>query len=100
MHTRYLFSLLPALIVIVGGTACAQSPAASRAEKMRTELNKRFSAADSNVDGRLTRDEARGKMPMVYQNFDAIDTTRSGAVTMADIEAYAVTRSGQRRAER
>ncbi|AGU49991.1 EF-hand-like domain-containing protein [Variovorax paradoxus B4] len=78
--------------------ACAQTADASRTAQLRTELHKRFAAADSNTDGRLTRDEARGKMPRVYRDFDAIDSTRAGAVTMAQIEAYAAARprSGRR----
>lgn len=82
---------LPLLLAAVSFAACAQAPDAGRAEQMRAELHKRFVAADTNVDGRLTRDEARGKMPWVYRNFDAIDSAHTGSVTMAQIEAYAVT---------
>ncbi|UVH60305.1 EF-hand domain-containing protein [Variovorax paradoxus] len=88
MTTRHV---LPLLLAAVSFAACAQAPDAGRAEQMRTELHKRFGAADTNVDGRLTRDEARGKMPWVYRNFDAIDSAHAGSVTMAQIEAYAVT---------
>lgn len=35
------------------------------------------------------REEAKGRMPGVYRNFDAIDTAHTGAVTMEQIEAYA-----------
>jgi len=88
MTTRHL---LPLLLAAVSFAACAQAPDVGRVEQMRTELHKRFGAADTNVDGRLTRDEARGKMPWVYRNFDAIDSARAGSVTMAQIEAHAVT---------
>ena len=71
--------------------ACARTPDSGRAAQMRTELHKRFGAADIDVDGRLTRDEARGKMPWVYRNFDAIDSARAGSVTIQQIEAYAMT---------
>ncbi|HPR45397.1 MAG TPA: calcium-binding protein, partial [Ottowia sp.] len=57
----------------------------------------RFGAADTNVDGRLTRDEAKGHMPWVYRNFDAIDTAHTGAVTMQQIEAYAASTRRSRR---
>lgn len=87
MKTRYTW---PLLLAACSFAACAQAPDGGRVAQMRAELNKRFAAADINVDGRLTRDEARGKMPRVYRDFDAIDTTHAGAVTMAQIEAYAV----------
>ena len=88
MTTRHV---LPLLLAAVSFAACAQAPDAGRAEQMRAELHKRFGAADINVDGRLTRDEARGKMPWVYRNFDAIDSARAGSVTIQQIEAYAMT---------
>lgn len=67
-----------------------------RLAQVRAELQKRFAAADANGDGKLTRDEAKGKMPRVEKNFDAIDTAHTGAVTLADIEAFALAQRGQR----
>lgn len=37
-------------------------------------------------------------MPWVSKNFDAIDTARKGSVTLAEIEAYAMTQRGARQA--
>ena len=76
--------ILPALLLLAtlcatSAQAQAQQPAPARAEKLRTEAHQRFGAADTNVDGRLTRDEAKGHMPWVYRNFDAIDTAHTGA---------------------
>lgn len=85
------------LLALTSVAACAQAPGGQRAERMQTELRKRFGAADTNVDGQLTRDEA-SKMPWVSKNFDAIDTTRKGSVTLAEIEAYAMTQRGARQA--
>ena len=75
----------------------AQSPNAARLEKARTELQKRFDAADTNKDGKLTREEAQAKMPKVYKNFDAIDTHHTGAVSLADIETFVVSKKGSRK---
>ncbi|MDF1484904.1 hypothetical protein PY257_06840 [Ramlibacter sp. H39-3-26] len=89
---------------LAGTAAQAQStPAApagdgSRGERMRETLHKRFGAADANTDGHLTRDEAKDKMPWVYKNFDAIDASHGGSVTMADIEAYMARQRAGRRA--
>lgn len=89
---------LPALLAgaMLSAQALAQAPDPGRQEQLRTELRKRFGAADTNVDGRLTREEAKGKMPGVYRNFDAIDSAHTGAVTMEQIEAYAGSRRGRR----
>jgi Ca2+-binding EF-hand superfamily protein len=55
-------------------------------EKMQKTMRERFAAADKNGDGQLTRDEANGKMPRVYDNFQIIDHDRKGYVTFQDIE--------------
>jgi hypothetical protein len=59
-------------------------------------LAQRFGAANVTHDGRLTRDQAAAGMPLVAQNFDAIDIDRKGYVTLPEVRAFAV----QRRAER
>ncbi|HWH81866.1 MAG TPA: EF-hand domain-containing protein [Burkholderiaceae bacterium] len=90
--------LLAAVCALGAVAASAQSaPDAERAQKMQAELQKRFAAADANGDGRLTKEEAKGKMPMVYQHFDAIDSAHSGGVTLADIAAFARSQRGARK---
>ena len=91
-HSRaaLLFALaLPASAVF------AQAVDADRAQHLQAALQKRFAAADANGDGKLTKDEAKGKMPMVYQHFDEIDAAHTGAITMADIVAYARAHRGE-----
>lgn len=60
----------------------------SRAARMDNELKARFTKADVNGDGKLTRDEAKGKMPRVYANFDKIDVNHVGYLTVEDIENF------------
>jgi hypothetical protein len=67
----------------------AQGVNSARLEKMRADLQKHFTAADTNADGRLSRDEAKGGMPRVYRNFDAIDTEKTGVITLEQIAAFA-----------
>lgn len=95
---RMATSAWASLLVLTSVAACAQTPGGQRAERMQTELRKRFGSADTNVDGQLSREEASAKMPWVSKNFDAIDTARKGSVTMAEIEAYAMTQRGARQA--
>jgi len=84
-------------LLVMGTAAHAQAPNAARLEKARGELHKRFEAADTNKDGKLTREEAQAKMPMVYKNFDAIDTGHAGTISLADIEVFLATRKGSRK---
>jgi hypothetical protein len=89
-------------LAIIGSMALvavahAQAPDTARMQKARNELQKRFAAADLNKDGKLTREEAQAKMPMVYKNFDAIDTGRTGAVTPGDIGAFMASKKGARK---
>ena len=39
-------------------------------------------------DGHLTRQQAADAMPLVAQNFDAIDRDGKGYVTLSEIEAF------------
>ena len=59
-------------------------------------LAQRFAAANVTHDGRLTRAQAQAGMPVVAQNFDAIDIDRKGFVTLPEVRSFVQ----QRRAER
>lgn len=74
----------------------AQGADSARQEKMRAELQKRFTAADANADGRLSRDEAKRGMPRIYRNFDAIDAEKTGSVSLEQIAAFAEKQGGRR----
>jgi Mg-chelatase subunit ChlI len=87
-----------ALALSLPMAACfAQGVDGERAQQMAADLQKRFAAADANGDGRLTKDEAKGKMPFVYKHFDEIDTAHSGSIAIADIAAFARTKQAGRR---
>jgi hypothetical protein len=91
------FYVLPVLLALTSLTGCARVAAGGRAAQMQAQLKQHFAEADSNGDGRLTRDEARGKMPWVYRNFDAIDGANTGSLTMDQIQAYAVAQGRSRK---
>jgi hypothetical protein len=88
-------ALAAALLASAAGSF-AQTAAGDRGQKMAAQMQKRFAAADANGDGRLTKDEAKGKMPFVYKHFDEIDTAHSGSVGMADIAAFAHARKSEK----
>lgn len=74
----------------------AQGADSVRQDQMRAELQKRFTAADTNADGKLTREEAKRGMPRIYRSFDAIDTAKTGSVSLEQITAFAEQQSGRR----
>jgi hypothetical protein len=93
---RHRLSIAALAVALPAAAAFAQAADPGRAAQMNAELQKRFAAADANADGQLTRDEAKGKMPMVSKRFDDIDTAHKGFVTLADIQAYAIAQRGAR----
>ena len=109
------FNFLVSALVIAVGLASAsvgaqpaqpQTPAAAPASPPTTDVNEvpqppqgmspadrkkwfseRFKAADTNHDGKLTREEAQAGMPEVYKRFDKIDTRKRGYVTERQVGA-------------
>ena len=53
------------------------------------EIKQRFAKCDKNHDGKLTKGEAKGCMPRIYDHFDYVDSAGNGYVTVAQIEAIA-----------
>ncbi|WP_211238058.1 MULTISPECIES: EF-hand domain-containing protein [Derxia] len=77
------------------GNGTAPRANADRAERLLTELDKRFNTADTDHDGSLTQAEAKA-MPRVAQNFGAIDRDGSGTVTRAELMSYLRDRQADR----
>lgn len=46
----------------------------------------RFKAADTNTDGKLSRDEAKA-LPRIAEHFDKIDADKDGFVTVQELQA-------------
>ncbi|SDP33285.1 EF hand [Ralstonia sp. 25mfcol4.1] len=103
-----LAAALALSISIASGVASAQAsqPAAPAPAPATTDVNEvpqppqgmtpaerkkwfmeRFKAADTDHDGKLTREEARAGMPEVYKRFDKIDTRKHGYVTERQVGA-------------
>jgi Ca2+-binding EF-hand superfamily protein len=53
------------------------------------EIADRFASCDKNHDGKLTREEAKGCMPRVYQHFSYLDSENKGYVTVTQIQQMA-----------
>ena len=65
---------------------------------MAAALKKRFTTADVDHDGLLSREEAKAGMPYVHRNFDQIDTAKTGSVSMAEIAAFFRDKAAARKA--
>ena len=101
MHLRHFALTFTLTLTLVTQTSLAQSSASAsaksasasdqgpvpegRGKDRANKIIERFKAADSNRDGKLTRAEAQGKMPVVFRNFDKIDADKKGYVTLDDI---------------
>lgn len=86
-----MFRLLLPLSLSLGlllTTVEAQAQDDTRQQRILDELQLRFTKADTNQDGLLSRDEAKAGMPRVYQRYDDIDTGKKGALSLDDITGY------------
>jgi EF hand domain-containing protein len=84
--------------VALAQTAAAPAAPAPDAQDVRARIGERFSAADADHNGKLTREEATAKMPMVARNFDQIDKSHKGFVTLDDVQTFARERAAARKA--
>ena len=77
-----------ALGLALGLTAPAAAMQDQTYEEALAELQQRFAAADTNEDGRLTRDEARAaEMNRLARFFGRVDTEDRGYVTLEQLTA-------------
>ena len=72
---------------------CKADPEKCRAE-MQARGRERFKKADTNGDGRLSREEAQKGMPQLARDFDRIDANKDGMVTLEELEAARKARAG------
>jgi Ca2+-binding EF-hand superfamily protein len=84
--------------LLVAATACSASmlaavPAQAQLfDNKGSMLEKRFKMADKDSDGKLTRAEAEAGMPLIARNFDRIDTSKKGYLTLDEIKSAAKNR--------
>jgi Ca2+-binding EF-hand superfamily protein len=89
MKTSMFFAIAMATAAIaISQAAIAQQAGQERIKQAMAQLDERFAKADANGDGKVTKEEAKGKMPRVYDNFEKIDTASAGYVTKEQLVAY------------
>lgn len=72
---------------------CKADPEKCRAEAQERN-RERFKRADTNGDGRISREEAQKSMPQLARDFDRIDANKDGMVTLQELEAARKARAG------
>jgi len=80
--TRMIAALSAAFAVLV-----AAQPAVAQSDMMQ-KVQARFTAADKDHDGKLSKEEAKAGMPRVARYFDQIDADHTGYVTFEQITAF------------
>lgn len=74
--------------------ATTPAPATAAApSRTRRSMSDRFAAANTTHDGKLTLEQARaGRLRSVVRDFDQIDTTKRGYVTLDEVKAHQAAR--------
>lgn len=78
--------VLAVAAALLPGLAAAQATG-DRRQEVAKQVRDRFTTADANGDGQLSRDEAKAGMPRVFERFDEIDSGGKGFVTLDDLRA-------------
>ena len=73
-----------AVVIALAGAAWPQTPSAT-GEAQDSLFVERFRQADANGDGRITEEEARAAGLWFTQDFNSVDTDRSGTVTLVEL---------------
>lgn len=77
-----------ASLLLLAAPLLAGAQDADRLKSMIEHAKERFTAADTDHDGSLTKAEAEKGMPFVAKHFDQIDAAKSGKVSLADITKF------------
>lgn len=60
-------------------------PAATQGQRT---LRKLFARADKNGDGKVTKDEAKGTLPITHASFEQVDTDKRGWISFDQFLAF------------
>lgn len=83
MKVIYSFLVLTIAILLTPISAIADDATKNQ------EIAQRFAKCDTNHDGKLTKAEAKGCMPRIYDHFGYLDSGNKGYLTVAEIQAVA-----------
>jgi hypothetical protein len=75
------------------GSAQAGAPASATQKEKASQLERLYSRADANYDGRVTREEARGILPITYAEYDKVDVDKRGWISLEQYIAFHAARA-------
>ena len=82
-------SLVATLLALsTASAAYAQAPAEAQKGDRAQKMHERLKAADTNGDGKISREEANASLPHIAKNFDAIDANNDGFITIDELRAF------------
>jgi len=88
--TRYTYCAIGLLCIITAAAAHAQTPKPTI--DLSTDMRDRFSRADLDGNGMLSKDEAKAAGFTTDQTFDKVDADHDGIVTLYEIGTYVIGR--------
>lgn len=74
-------------VVLASGVALAAESGTPRRSQHAEQLRERWTQADANHDGMLSREEAQQGMPKLAQHFDQLDRNGDGQLTADELRA-------------
>lgn len=91
--SKWILGVLAVAMPCIAFAAGKQSEAASNSAK----FDQMFKAVDADGDGLISRQEAELKTPVMFDNFDVIDTNRDGGLSKKEIKAFTAALEKKRR---
>lgn len=82
-------ALVPlAALLLVATPVGAQGADPNAVKQPSKTVRAMFNSADRNADGNLTREEARGRLPLTYRDFAKIDAEKKGSISFEQFMTY------------
>ncbi len=98
MKTRLIATALLTAGLLAAGAAMAADALQAPPQNLKT-VRALFASADQNKDGQVTREEARGHLPLTYANFEHIDTAKRGWISFDQFRTYTEERAAKQTEE-
>ena len=81
-------ALFVGALMVAFSTASWAQPTQPAATKEPMTLRRLFARADKNGDGKVTKDEAKGPLPITHASFEQIDTDKRGWISFDQFMAF------------
>lgn len=84
---KKLLNIIGLIVVssMITNAAPAENDKTNNVPPPKLNINQVFEKFDTNTDGKISKDEAHGR---IKENFDKIDTDKDGFVTKEELKAF------------